>query len=147
MLFNEQNVEFCKYSVTWGSCSSEGTAHVSQSFVILHYSIYIQCKIFYFNLNYAFPYVLLNCLPESMHSHICCICLACLHCVFSSAPSNCPSDRRHNHIGCICLAEFHCVFLSVFSNWMPGRMHSHTDCTCLIFFRCVRSYVISTDFD
>ena len=51
--------------------------------------------------------------PEWMQSHIGCICLAFLHCVFSNVSSNGLYRRMHNHIGCICLSFLHCVFSNV----------------------------------
>ena len=40
-----------------------------------------------------------------MQSHIGCICLAFLQCVFSKVSSNCLPERMQSHIGCICLAS------------------------------------------
>ena len=36
-----------------------------------------------------------------MQSHIGCICLIFLHCVFSNVSSNCPLERMHSRIGCM----------------------------------------------
>ena len=57
-----------------------------------------------------------NSLPEKMHSHIGCICIVFLHCVFSNVTSVRLDQSRHNHTGCICLAFLHCAFLDVSSN-------------------------------
>ena len=43
-----------------------------------------------------------KCPVERMQSHIGCICLTFLHCVFSNVSSNCPPERMHSRIGCMC---------------------------------------------
>ena len=106
-----------------------------------------------------------------MHSHICCICLAFLHCVFSSVESKSLDQSMHIHIGYICLAFLHCVFSNVSSrhlhktmqnhigcicktfpqcefsnvssNCLPEKRHSHTGCICLAFLHCLLSSVCS----
>ena len=54
-------------------------------------------------------------LDQSMQSHIGCICLAFLHCVFSNVPSNCLPAKMHSHIGCIYLTFLRYVFSNVSS--------------------------------
>ena len=39
-----------------------------------------------------------------------CIGLTFLHCVFSNASSNCLHEKMQSHIGCICMTDIHCVF-------------------------------------
>ena len=64
-------------------------------------------------------------LPEKMHSHIDCICLVLLHCVFSNVSSNCLLEKRQNHIGCIYLTR-HCQSFSWgFPNLYPSTQ-SHS---------------------
>ena len=65
-----------------------------------------------------------------MHTHIGCICLTFLHCVFSYVSSKHLHCRMHNHTGCICSIFLRCVFSNVFSKRLPKQMQSHTDCTC-----------------
>ena len=84
----------------------------------------------------------LNFLPEGMRSHIGCICLAFLYCVFSNVSSNGLPEKMHSHIGCICLTFLHCVFSNVSSNRLPEQRHIHIDCICMTFLQCVFSCVI-----
>ena len=47
-------------------------------------------------------------------------------------------DRRmHSHIGCICLAFLHCVFSNVSSNGMPAMKSHLFDFSSLWVFKCV----------
>ena len=78
-----------------------------------------------------------------MHSHIGCICLSFLHCVFSHVSSNRLPERMQSHIGCICLTFLRCAFSNVSSNGLPEKMQSHTDCICLTFLHCAFSNVPS----
>ena len=80
-----------------------------------------------------------NCLSEKRHSHIGCICLTFLHCVFSNEPSDSMHGRIQSHIGCMCLTFLHCVFSNESSNSLPATMHKDIGCTCLTFLRCVFS--------
>ena len=65
-----------------------------------------------------------------MHSHIGCICLTFLHCVFSNVFSKRLHERIHNHIGCIFLTFLHSVLSNVSSNHLPERKHSCIGCIC-----------------
>ena len=78
-----------------------------------------------------------------MHSHIDCICLTFLHCVFLNVSLNCLHEMMHSHIGCICLTFLHCVFSNVFSKRVHEQMQSHTGYICLTFLHYVFSNVIS----
>ena len=81
----------------------------------------------------AFSYVSPDFLPEKMHSHIGCICLAFLHCAFSDVSSNGLPQRMHSHIGCICLAFLHCAFSNVSSSGLLEMRHSRIGCICVTF--------------
>ena len=66
-----------------------------------------------------------------MQSHICCICLAFLHCGFPNISSDCLPYLMQSRIGCICLVFLRCVFSNFSSNCLPQLMQSHIDCTRL----------------
>ena len=78
-----------------------------------------------------------------MQSHIGCICLIFLHCVFSNVASSCLHQRMHNHIGCICLTFLHCVFSNVSLKHLHKKMHSHTGYISWTCFHCAFSNVSS----
>ena len=82
----------------------------------------------------------LNCLPMKMQSHIDCMCLTFLHCVFSNVSSNRLPVRMQSHIGSMCLTFLRCVFSNVFSSGLHARMQSHIGCICLTFLHCVFLY-------
>ena len=69
-----------------------------------------------------------------MHSHIGCICLTFLHCVFSNVSSEHLPGRMHNHIVCIYLAFRHCVFSNVHLNGSFEMKHNCTGCNCSTFW-------------
>ena len=46
-------------------------------------------------------------------------------------------DRMHSHIGCISLTFLYCVFLNESSNGLQKKMHNHIDCICLTFLQYV----------
>ena len=90
----------------------------------LHYFSFFHC---------GFSNVSSSRLPERMHSHIGCICLAFLHCAFSNVSSNCLLEKRQRHIGCICLTFLRCAFWNVSSKRLPEKRQSHIGCICLTF--------------
>ena len=72
------------------------------------------CKLTFVAFVWLFPLCIFRCVLkvsdlEDAKSHWY-ICLAFLHCVFSSVSSNCLPERMQSHIGCICLAFPHCMF-------------------------------------
>ena len=66
-----------------------------------------------------------------MHSHIGCICLTFLHCVFSNVSSNCLLERMQNHTGCICWTFHHCAPSNVSSNGLFEKLHNYIGCICV----------------
>ena len=76
-------------------------------------------------------------LLERRHSHIACICLIFLHCVFSNVASNGLIEKKHSHICCICLTFLHYVFSNVLSNCLSVRMQNYTGCIDMAFLQCV----------
>ena len=77
-----------KVSSSW----VQGTGHMNWSF------LYAMCD----RINMILD-VSSNGLPQRMHSHIGCICLAFLHCAFSNVSSSGLLEMRHSRIGCICV--------------------------------------------
>ena len=71
-----------------------------------------------------------NGLPGRMHTHTGCICSTFLHCVLSNFSSNCLHEKRQIHIGCLRLTFLHCVLWNVSSNHPPVEMQSHIGCIC-----------------
>ena len=71
-----------------------------------------------------------NCLYGKMQSHIGCICLTFLHCVFSNVSIKNLDQRRQSHIGCICLTFLQCAFLNASSKHQLKKMQSHIGCNC-----------------
>ena len=78
-------------------------------------------------------YVFSNCLPLRMQSHIGCIHLTFLQCVFSDASLTRLPEKIQSHIGCTCLVFLHSGFSNVLSNCLGQRMHNHTGCIGLFF--------------
>ena len=74
-----------------------------------------------------------------MQSHIGCICLLFLHCVFSNKPPNYLLKRMQSYTGCILLTFLHCAFSNMSSNCLSKRMHSRIGCICFDFFCCMFS--------
>ena len=70
-----------------------------------------------------------------------CICMAFLHCAFSSVSSKRLHKRMQSHIGCICLIFLHCEFSNGSSNDQPEKRHSHIGCISLTFLQCMFSNV------
>ena len=93
----------------------------------------------------VFSHVSSNCLHESMHSCTGCICLTFLRCGFSNVSSYRLPERIHNHIGCICLTFLHCVFSDASSNCPPERMHSHSIGYICLTFICPLSLSLEPD--
>ena len=84
-------------------------------------------------------------LHKKMQSHMCCICLTFLHCVFSDVSSKNLGQSRQSHIGCIYLTFRHCAFSNVVSNCLPEKRHSRIGYICSTFLHCGFSYVSSND--
>ena len=99
----------------------------------------MECK------NDAFSNVSSSGLPK--RSHIGCVFMTFLRCVFSNVSSKNLHKRMQSHIGCICWTFCHCVFSNVSSNCLPEKRHSHIGCTCLTFlllYSCFsREYLLS----
>ena len=78
-----------------------------------------------------------------MQSHIGCICLPFLHCVFSNEPPNYLLKGMQSYTGCILLTFLHCAFSNVSSNCLSKRMHSRIGCICFDFSPlCVFKWIL-----
>ena len=99
--------------------------------------------IFLIFLRCVFSNVSSNGLPEKKQSHIACICLTLPHCALSNVSLNRLPVKIQSHIGCICLTFLHSAFSNVPSNGLPETMHNHTGYICLTFLHCAFSNVSS----